>query len=103
MTLQQLQYIITVSETGSLNKAAEILFLTQPSLTSAINEVEKELGITIFNRSGKGTTLTNDGNEFLLYARSVYGQYESMLEKYGKAENRKKKFGVSTQHSSTTA
>lgn len=98
MTLQQLQYIITVSETGSLNKAAEILFLTQPSLTSAINEVEKELGITIFNRSGKGTTLTNDGNEFLLYARSVYGQYESMLEKYGKAENRKKKFGVSTQH-----
>ena len=98
MTLQQLQYIITVSETGSLNKAAEILFLTQPSLTSAINEVEKELGITIFYRSGKGTTLTNDGNEFLLYARSVYGQYESMLEKYGKAENRNKKFGVSTQH-----
>ena len=98
MTLQQLHYVITISECGSLNKAAEVLYVAQPSLTGAVKEIEKELSITIFNRSGKGVTLTNDGAEFLLYARQVYSQYEDMLEKYGKTGNLKKKFGVSTQH-----
>lgn len=98
MTLQQLNYVITISECGSLNKAAEILYVAQPSLTGAVKELEKELGITIFNRSGRGVTLTNDGAEFLLYARQVYTQYRELLEKYGKAGNLKKKFGVSTQH-----
>lgn len=98
MTLQQLNYIITISEAGSLNKAAEILYVAQPSLTSAIKEVEKEVGVTIFNRSGKGVTLTGDGAEFVLYARQVYSQYDILLEKFGKNGNLKKKFGVSTQH-----
>ncbi len=98
MTLQQLRYIITISEAGSLNKAAELLYVAQPSLTSSIQELEREIGITVFTRSGKGVSLTNDGAEFLLYARQIYGQYESLLEKYGKAGNLKKKFGVSTQH-----
>lgn len=98
MTLQQLNYVITISECGSLNKAAEILYVAQPSLTGAVKELEKELGITIFNRSGRGVTLTNDGTEFLLYARQVYAQYKELLEKYGKAGNLKKKFRVSTQH-----
>ena len=98
MTLQQLNYVITISECGSLNKAAEILYVAQPSLTGAVKELEKELGITIFNRSGRGVTLTNDGTEFLLYARQVYAQYKELLEKYGKAGNLKKKFGVSTKH-----
>ena len=98
MTLQQLHYAITISETGSLNKAAELLYIAQPSLTNAMKELERELGIVIFHRSGKGVTPTNDGIEFLLYARQVYNQYESLLEKYGKAGNLKKKFGISTQH-----
>ena len=98
MTLQQLYYIITISETGSLNKASEILYITQPSLTSAIKELEKEIGITIFHRSGRGVTLTNDGEEFILYARQIYQQYENLLEKYGKDGNFKKKFCISTQH-----
>lgn len=98
MTLQQLNYIITISEAGSLNKAAEILYVAQPSLTSVIKEVEKEVGFPIFNRSGRGVTLTNDGAEFLLYARQVYSQYNILLEKFGKNGNLKKKFGVSTQH-----
>ena len=67
-------YIITISETGSLNKAAEALYISQPSLTNAVKELEKELGIIIFNRSGRGVTLTNDGTEFLMYARQIYGQ-----------------------------
>ncbi len=90
--------MITISEAGSLNKAAEILYISQPSLTSSVQELEKELGIRIFHRSGRGVSLTQDGAEFLLYARQIYNQYESVLEKYGKSQNLKKKFGVSTQH-----
>ena len=98
MTLQQLHYAITISEVGSLNKAAELLYLAQPSLTSSMQELEKELGITIFHRSGRGVSLTSDGLEFIAYARQVYEQYETLLGKYGKDGMRKKKFGVSTQH-----
>lgn len=98
MTLMQLRYIITISETGSLNKAADLLYVSQPSLTSSVKELEKELGITIFNRSGRGATLTNDGAEFLLYAKQIYSQYETVMEKYAKGGTYKKKFGVSTQH-----
>jgi len=98
MTIQQLKYVITISERGSLNRAAEELFVTQPSLTSAVRELERELGITVFNRGGKGVSLTNDGAEFIQYARQVVGQYDRLLEKYGKSGNLRKKFGISTQH-----
>lgn len=98
MTLTQLNYIITIAEAKSFNKAAEQLYVSQPSLTSAVKELEKELGITLFNRSGRGAALTSDGAEFLLYAKQIYSQYESVLEKYGKGGTYKKKFGVSTQH-----
>ena len=97
MTLQQLHYTITISECGSMNKAAEILYIAQPSLTSAVKELERELGITIFHRSGKGVTLTADGAEFLTYARQVFQQYEVLQERYISGKTRKK-FGVSTQH-----
>ncbi|MBE6875541.1 MAG: LysR family transcriptional regulator [Ruminococcus sp.] len=97
MTLQQLHYAIVISETGSMNKAAEILYIAQPSLTSAIKELEKETGIIIFNRSGKGVSLTADGTEFLTYARQVYQQYEALQEKYA-GRTIRKKFGVSAQH-----
>ena len=98
MTLQQLHYAITIAEIGSLNKAAEILYIAQPSLTGSLKELERELGITIFNRSGRGVTLTADGIEFLQYAKQVYSQYENLIEKYGNPRNLKKKFGISTQH-----
>ena len=98
MTIQQLNYVITISEKGSLNKAAEVLYVSQPSLTSAVRELEKELGITIFNRGGRGVTLTNDGTEFLQYARQVVTQYDRLLEKYGKSGSLRKKFGISCQH-----
>ena len=98
MTLQQLRYVITISETGSLNKAAELLYVAQPSLTGAVKELERELGITIFHRSGRGVSLTNEGLEFITYARQVYYQYETLMGKYGKSGKRRKKFGVSAQH-----
>lgn len=98
MTIQQLKYVITISEAGSLNKASEVLYIAQPSLTSSLQELERELGITIFNRSGRGVSLTNDGIEFVQYARQVVQQYDRLLEKYGTGGTLKKKFGISTQH-----
>ena len=98
MTIQQLKYTITIANQGSFNKASEVLYISQPSLTESIKELEKELGITIFYRSGKGVTLTNEGVEFLAYARELYGQFENVLERYGENGNRKKMFSVSTQH-----
>lgn len=98
MTLQQLHYVIVISETGTLSKSADILYISQPSLSSAVQELERELGMTLFHRSGHGMSLTNDGLEFISYARQVYNQYEILTEKYGKTGIRKKKFGISTQH-----
>ncbi len=98
MTLQQLHYVITITEMGSFNKASEVLYIAQPSLTGTVQELEKELGIVIFHRTRKGVTLTNDGLEFINYARQLYGQYEIILNKYGKGGTLKKKFGISTQH-----
>ncbi|MBQ5331463.1 MAG: LysR family transcriptional regulator [Oscillospiraceae bacterium] len=98
MTLQQLKYILTISSTGSMNKAAEQLYVSQPSLTSSVQELEKEIGIKIFNRGGRGVTLTNDGVEFVQYAKQVVVQFDVLSEKYIFKPNIKKKFGVSTQH-----
>lgn len=98
MTLQQIFYVITISDYASMNKAAEALFISQPTLTSAVRELENEVGITIFNRNGKGTFLTSEGEEFIIYARQLYQQYELINEKYSNPSNIKRKFGVSSQH-----
>lgn len=97
MTIQQLRYVITIAEQGSFNKASEVLYISQPSLTESVKELENELGITIFLRTGRGVTLTGDGVEFMGYAREAYHQIENIRERYGEGES-KKKFGVTTQH-----
>ena len=99
MTLQQIKYVIGIADAGSLNKAAEKLYVSQPSLTSTVHDLENELGIVIFNRTGRGVTLTNDGTEFLSHARQLYMNYQNLIEKYsGDGNSLRKKFGVSTQH-----
>lgn len=98
MTLTQINYVIKIAECGSMNKAAEQLYVAQPSLTGAIRELEKELGFAVFYRSAKGVRLTPDGVEFLLYAKEVSSSYEALKEKFGEGAKLKKKFGVSTQH-----
>lgn len=98
MTIQQLNYVITISEAGSINKASEMLYISQPSLTESVKDLEKELGITIFLRSGRGVTLTPEGADFILYARQVVNDYQELIGRYGNSGNIKKKFGVSTQH-----
>ena len=82
MTLQQIFYAITIAELGSMNRAAESLFISQPSLTNAVKELEKELGITIFLRTSRGVILTKEGEEFLLYARQLHQQYELIEHRY---------------------
>lgn len=98
MTLQQLRYVITVAETGTITEAAQELYISQPSLTNAIHELEKEMNIQIFNRSNKGISISKEGEDFLGYARQVLEQAAILEEKYKSSEGGKKQFCVSTQH-----
>ncbi len=98
MTLQQLRYAIAIADCNSMNKAAQSLFISQPSLSASIRELEKEIGITIYKRTNRGITITPEGEEFLGYARQVTEQYELINNKYVEKRNIKKKFSVSTQH-----
>ena len=98
MTLQQMRYVLTVADCGSMNRAAEQLYISQPSLTSAVREVEQETGIQIFVRSSRGVSPTAEGADLLMYVRQVYQQYELLMQKYGGNGGVKRKFGVSTQH-----
>ena len=98
MTLKQLQYAVTVAETGNMTEAAGKLFIAQPSLTSAIHELEKKYGITLFFRSNKGIELTPEGDEFLGYARQVLEQANLINERYTGKSTGKQRFCVSSQH-----
>lgn len=98
MTLTQLKYVIIVAEATSMNEAAKLLFISQPSLSAAIKDLEEEIGIEVFRRNNKGVVLTPEGEEFIGYARQVVEQYGLIETKYIEKENVKKKFGVSTQH-----
>lgn len=98
MTLQQLKYAITVAETGTITEAANKLYISQPSLTNAIHELEKEMNIIIFNRTNKGISISKEGEDFLGYARQVLEQAAILEDKYKGDNGGKKKFCVSTQH-----
>lgn len=98
MTLQQIKYAIVVSDSKSMNEAAKQLFISQPSLSGSIKELENEIGIELFKRTSKGIIVTPEGDEFLSYARQITDQYKLMESKYIDKKIVKKKFSVSTQH-----
>lgn len=98
VTLQQLKYIVVVAETGNITEAAKRLFISQPSLTNAIRELEKEMQITIFNRTNKGVTVSNEGDVFLSYARQVLEQANLLEEKFLNVKEQSPRFSVSCQH-----
>lgn len=98
MTLQQLKYAIAVAEKETISEAAKELFISQPSLTNAIKELENELHITIFNRTNKGIAVSNEGAEFLGYARQVIEQSSLLEERYLSKKPSKQHFSVSSQH-----
>ena len=82
MTLTQLRYAITVANSDSMNEAARNLFISQPSLSAAIKELEEEAGIEIFRRTNRGISVTPEGEEFIGYARQVVEQYNLIENKY---------------------
>lgn len=98
MTLQQIIYAITVADTGSMNEAAKRLFISQPSLSTAIRDLEEEIGFSVFNRSRRGVEVTLEGKEFLGYIRQVSEQFSLVEDKYLRKEKRKSRFSVSSQH-----
>ncbi len=98
LTIQQLKYAVAAAEKGTMSEAAQSLFLAQPSLTKAIKDLEKELQITIFHRTNKGVLVTNEGEEFLGYARQVLQQVGLIEEKYMDGKTLKQIFSVSAQH-----
>ncbi len=98
MTLQQLRYVTAVAESGTISGAAKALFISQPSLTAAIQELEKEMGITIFLRTNRGVVLSREGDEFLGYARQVLMQAELLEDRYSVQSSHRQQFAVSSQH-----
>lgn len=98
MTLLQLKYVVTAATAGTISEAAKQLYITQPSLTSAIKELENELGITIFKRTNRGILLSAEGEEFLGYARQVIEQTNLIEERYVGSAQIRHRFCVSTQH-----
>ncbi len=98
MTLQQLKYVIEVARSRSISKAAQNLFISQPSLSNALKELEKEIGIIIFSRTNKGIVITQEGTEFLGYARQVVEQAELLENRYSNKQSQQQQFSVSAQH-----
>ena len=87
MTLQQMNYIMEIDRCGSMNKAAQSLFVSQSALSSAILEVEKELGITIFRRSNRGIALTEDGRELLNQIAPIVEQNRRLSRYYSQRQD----------------
>ena len=98
MTLQQMKYAIEIARCGSMNIAAQKLFITQPSLSKALRELENELGISVFERTNRGVNVTTEGSEFLGYARQVIEQMELVEKRYHSSVPAAPHFSVSTQH-----
>ena len=98
MTILQLKYVLAVASAQSMREAASKLYVSQPALSAAIRELEEELNIVIFNRTNKGITLTEAGNEFITYAKQAVGQYKLIEDRYIEKDKDTKHFSVSMQH-----
>ena len=98
MNITQLKYVLKVAASSSMREASTKLYVSQPALSASIRELEDEIGIIIFERTNKGITLTDDGREFLTYAKKAVGQYGILEDRYLSRDSDKEKFSVSTQH-----
>lgn len=98
MNINQLKYVLEVARSSSMREASTKLYVSQPALSASIHDLEEELGILIFERTNKGISLTDEGREFLSYAKKAVGQYEILEERYLSRDSDKEHFSVSTQH-----
>ncbi|MBO4762930.1 MAG: LysR family transcriptional regulator [Lachnospiraceae bacterium] len=98
MNITQIKYVLEIAASSSMREAATRLYVSQPALSASIRELEDELGILIFDRTNKGISLTDEGREFLVYAKKAVGQYEILEDRYLSRDGGKERFSVSTQH-----
>lgn len=98
MNINQMKYVLEIADSSSMREASTKLFVSQPALSSSIRELEEEIGIIIFERTNKGISLTDDGREFINYAKKAVGQYEIVEDRYIYNRDDKERFSVSTQH-----
>lgn len=98
MTINQIKYVMEIARCSSMREAAGNLFISQPALTASVSELEDELGFLLFDRTSKGVTLTEEGRDFLVYAKQVISQYQVLEEKFLSADKNKERFSVSSQH-----
>lgn len=98
MNITQLKYVLEIAASSSMREASTKLYVSQPALSASVRELEDELGILIFERTNKGIYLTDDGREFLTYAKKAVSQYEILEDRYLSCDSDKEKFSVSTQH-----
>ena len=98
ITLQQMQYFIEVAAEGSISAAADLLYVAQPTMSAAMRDLESRVGRELLVRSARGVTLTNDGVEFLGYARQVVEQAELLEQRYLGRPPSRRLLGVSAQH-----
>ncbi len=98
MNINQLKYVLEAANSSSMREASTKLYVSQPALSASIHELEEELGILLFDRTNKGISLTNEGREFISYAKKAVGQYEILEDRYLSKDGGKEHFSVSTQH-----
>lgn len=98
MKLQQLRYVVKVAECGSITEASRRLFVSQPSITALIRDLENEMGVHIFERTNKGVIVSEEGETFLGYARQVLDQADLLEGKYKGESEQVPHFSVSCQH-----
>ncbi|MCR5249760.1 MAG: LysR family transcriptional regulator [Lachnospiraceae bacterium] len=98
MNINQLKYVLAIAASSSMREAAIDLYVSQPALSASVRELEEELGILIFERNNKGISLTDEGREFLSYAKKAVAQYEILEDRYVSENRKKERFSVSTQH-----
>lgn len=98
MNIMQIKYVIEVARSSSMREASTKLYVSQPALSSSIRDLEDELGVLLFERTNKGITLTDEGREFITYAKKVIGHYDILEDRYLSKDHDKEKFSVSTQH-----
>lgn len=103
MNLQFLKYVIEISYTGSITKAAENLYMAQPNLSAALRDIENEIGIKIFVRTSKGVVPTPEGKDFLTYAQSIVDQVKALESHYSKQRISQINFCISSVRSSMIA
>ena len=98
MNINQLKYVLEVAGSSSMREASTRLYISQPALSESIRELEEELGILIFERTNKGISLTDEGRDFVSYAKQAVGQYEILEDRYLARDSGRERFSVSTQH-----